>query len=87
MKLPAVILLRYPSSSRYAWSLANQFYSEAFDYAHLAYVYRRLAQVVTSQVPVIDVSNQLDMSSQLGRFYKVYFHGAAPDDLLHTQVS
>lgn len=74
-------------SSRYAWSLANQFYSEAFDYAHLAYVYRRLAQVVTSQVPVIDVSNQLDMSSQLGRFYKVYFHGAAPDDLLHTQGS
>lgn len=74
-------------SSRYAWSLANQFYSETFNYARLAYVYRRLALVVTSQVPVIDVSNQLDLSSQLGRFYKVYFHGGAPDDLLHSQGS
>jgi len=74
-------------SSRYAWSLANQFYSETFNYARLAYVYRRLALVVTSQVPIIDVSNQLDLSSQIGRFYKVYFHGSAPDDLLHSQGS
>ena len=73
-------------SSRYAWSLANQFYSETFNYARLAYVYRRLALVVTSQVPIVDVSNQLDLSSALGRFYKVYFHGGAPDDLLHSQV-
>lgn len=73
-------------SSRYAWSLANQYYSETFNYARLAYVYRRLALVVTSQVPIIDVSNQLDLSSQIGRFYKVYFHGGAPDDLLHSQV-
>lgn len=49
-------------------------------------MYRKLALVVTSQVPIIDVSNQLDLSSQLGRFYKVYFHGSAPDDLLHSQV-
>ena len=73
-------------SSRYAWSLANQYYSETFNYARLADVYRRLATVVTSQVPIIDVSNQLDLSSQIGRFYKVYFHGGAPDDLLHSQV-
>ena len=75
-------------SSRYAWSLANQFYSETFNYARLTYVYRRLALVVTSQIPIIDVTsnNQLDLSSQLGRFYKVYFHGGAPDDLLHSQV-
>lgn len=74
-------------SSRYAWSLANQFYSETFNYARLAYVYRRLALVVTSQVPIIDASNQLETSSQIGRFYKVYFHGGAPDDLLHSQGS
>ncbi len=43
--------------------------------------------MVTSQVPIIDVSNQLDLSSQIGRFYKVYFHGSAPDDLLHSQGS
>ena len=42
---------------------------------------------MTSQVPIIDVSNQLDLSSQIGRFYKVYFHGSAPDDLLHSQGS
>jgi hypothetical protein len=74
-------------SSRYALSLANQFYAETFNYARLAYVYRKLAHVVTSQVPIIDASNQLELSSQLGRFYKVYFHGGAPDDLLHSQVS
>ena len=73
-------------SSRYALSLANQFYAETFNYARLAHVYRKLAHVVTSQVPVIDASNQLELSSQLGRFYKVYFHGGAPDDLLHSQV-
>ena len=72
-------------SSRYAWSLANLFYSETFNYARLAYVYRRLALVVTSQVPIIDFSNQLDLTSSLGRFYKVYFHGGAPDDLLSSQ--
>jgi hypothetical protein len=73
-------------SSRYALSLANQFYAETFNYARLAYVYRKLAHVVTSQVPIIDASNQLELSSPLGRFYKVYFHGGAPDDLLHSQV-
>ena len=74
-------------SSRYALSLANQFYAETFNYARLSYVYRKLAHVVTSQVPIIDASNQLELSSPLGRFYKVYFHGGAPDDLLHSQVS
>lgn len=74
-------------SSRLSWSLANQYYSETFNYARLAYVYRKLALVVTSQVPMIDASNQLDLSSNIGRFYKVYFHGGAPDDLLHSQVS
>ena len=73
-------------SSRYAWSLANQFYSETFNYAQLALVYRKLALVVTSQVPIIDSSNQLELSSQIGRFYRVHFHGGAPDDLLHSQV-
>lgn len=73
-------------SSRYTLSLANQYYSETFNYVKLADVYKRLAIVVASQVPIIDVSNQLELSSQIGRFYKVYFHGGAPDDLLHSQV-
>jgi hypothetical protein len=36
-------------------------------------------------MPVVDTSNQFDMSSQIGRFYRVFFHGGAPDDLLHAQ--
>eukprot|EP00804_Cyclotella_cryptica_P022229 CCRYP_017931-RA/>CCRYP_017931-RA protein AED:0.02 eAED:0.02 QI:5792/1/1/1/0.8/0.81/11/115/2214 len=74
-------------SSRLAWNLATYFYCETFNYARLARAYERLGRVVTSKIPAIDTSNQFDMSSQIGRFYKVYFHGGAPDDLLHTQGS
>eukprot|EP00978_Attheya_sp_CCMP212_P024170 scaffold75561_cov55-Attheya_sp.AAC.3 len=72
-------------SSRYSWSLATQFYSETFNYVRLAYVYRRLALVVASQVPVVDTSNQLELSSPLGRFYRVWFHGGAPDELIGSE--
>lgn len=72
-------------SSRYAWNVATYIYSETFNYARLARAYGRLALVVTSKIPVVDTSNQFDMSSQIGRFYRVYFHGGAPDDLLHAQ--
>ena len=72
-------------SSRYAWSLATQFYSETFNYARLAYVYRRLARVVASEVPVVDTSNQVELSSALGRFYRVWFHGGAPDELMGAE--
>jgi len=69
-------------SSRFAWSLATQFYSETFNYARLAYVYRRLSLVISSQVPEVDPNNQLELSSELGRFYRVWFHGSAPDELV-----
>ena len=69
-------------SSRYAWSLSSQFYSSVYNYAKLAYVYRRLALVVESQVPVVDTSTQLELSSPLGRFYRVYYHGGAADELM-----
>ena len=72
-------------SSRFAWSLATQFYSETFNYAKLAHVYRRLALVVESQVPSVDTSNQLELSSPLGRFYRVWFHGGAPDELMGAE--
>jgi len=74
-----------PESSRFSWSLATQFYSESFNYARLAYVYRRLARVVASKVPVVDTSNQLEVSSPLGRFYRVWFHGGAPDELMGAE--
>jgi len=72
-------------SSRFAWSLATQFYSETFNYAKLAHVYRRLALVVESQVPSVDTNNQLELSSPLGRFYRVWFHGGAPDELMGAE--
>lgn len=69
-------------SSRFCWSMATQFYSEMFNYAKLAFCYRKLALVVASQVPVVDTSNQLEVSSPLGRFYRVHFHGGAADELM-----
>lgn len=74
-------------SSRFCWSLATNFYSEVFNYARLAYCYRRLASVVASQVPSIETgpkqaSNHLELSSPLGRFYRVHFHGGAADELM-----
>lgn len=69
-------------SSRFCWSMATQFYSEMFNYAKLAFCYRKLALVVASKVPVVDTSNQLEISSPLGRFYRVYFHGGAADELM-----
>jgi hypothetical protein len=41
-------------SSRYAWSLATQYYAEKFSYGKLAHVYERLSRTVVSQVPPID---------------------------------
>ena len=69
-------------SSRFCWSMATQFYSEMFNYAKLSFCYRKLAHVVASKVPVVDTSNQLEISSPLGRFYRVFFHGDAADELM-----
>ena len=69
-------------SSRFCWSLATNFYSKVFNYPKLSYCYRKLALVVASQVPIVDSSNQLEVSSPLGRFYRVYFHGSAADELM-----
>jgi hypothetical protein len=72
-------------SSRHAWNVATHIYAETFNYSRLARAYGRLALVVSTKIPVVDTSNQFDMSSQIGRFYRVFFHGGAPDDLLHAQ--
>jgi hypothetical protein len=69
-------------SSRHSWSLATKFYSEMFNYAKLAHVYKKLSLVVASQVPVVDTSNQIELFSPLGRFYRVYFHGGAANELM-----
>jgi hypothetical protein len=72
-------------SSRLAWNLATYIYAETFNYARLARAYGRLALCVSSKIPSVDTTNQYDMSSQIGRFYRVFFHGGAPDHLLHAQ--
>ncbi|ACI65622.1 predicted protein [Phaeodactylum tricornutum CCAP 1055/1] len=68
-------------SSRLAWNLATQYYAEKFNYGKLSVVYRHLAQTVVSEVPPIDTSLPQEMSATLGRFYRVWFHGGAPDEL------
>lgn len=75
-----------PESSRFAWSLATQIYAEKFNYGKLANAYKQLAAVVSSNVPVIDTnSHALELSHPLGRFYRVWFHGGAPDEINGTE--
>jgi hypothetical protein len=68
-------------SSRFAWNLAAQLYAEKFNYAKLTNAYNNLAKAVVSQVPPIDASLPQEILATLGRFYRVWFHGGAPDDL------
>ena len=72
-------------SSRFCWGLATQFYSDMFNYMKLANCYENLAHVVASQVPIIDTSNQLELSSPLGRFYRVHFHGGAANEFVSKE--
>lgn len=68
-------------SSRFAWNLATQLYAEKFNYAKLSNAYSNLAKTVVSLAPPIDTSLPHETLATLGRFYRVWFHGGAPDDL------
>lgn len=68
-------------SSRYAWTLATDYYAEKFNFTKLAIAYGNLARTVVTQVPPIDTSLPQEFSAVFGRFYRVWFHGGAPDDL------
>jgi Dock homology region 2 len=68
-------------SSRFAWNRAAQLYAEKFNYSKLSVVYGNLARTVVSEVPSIDTSLPQEVLTTLGRFYRVWFHGGAPDDL------
>jgi len=68
-------------SSRFAWDLATAYYSEKYNFGKLAIVYGNLARTVVTQVPTIDTSVPQEVSANLGRFYRVWFHGGAPDEL------
>jgi hypothetical protein len=50
-------------------------------------VYERLARTVVSNVPPIDASLQQEacVAVPLGRFYRVWFHGGAPDELIGAE--
>lgn len=68
-------------SSRFSWNRATQYYAEKFNYAKLSIVYGNLSRAVVSQVPSIDTNLPQEVLTTLGRFYRVWFHGGAPDDL------
>lgn len=68
-------------SSRFAWRLATEYYSQRFNYSKLAIAYGNLSRTVVSKVPQIDASLPQEVSAILGRFYRVWFHGGAPDEL------
>jgi hypothetical protein len=75
------------ASSRYVWSLATRAYAEKFHYGKLAHVYERLARTVVTQIPPIDSSllQAVCVAVPLGRFYRVWFHGGAPDELIGAE--
>jgi hypothetical protein len=68
-------------SSRFAWNLATQYYAEKFNYTKLAIAYTNLATTVVTKVPSLDTTLPQEVSATLGRFYRVWFHGGAPDEL------
>jgi hypothetical protein len=75
------------ASSRYMWGLAAQYYAQKFMYGKLIHVYERLARTVVSQVPDIDntLEQAVNVGIPLGRFYRVWFHGGAPDELIGAE--
>lgn len=75
------------ASSQYVWSLASRYYAEKFSYGKLAQVYERLARTVVSQVPPIDSSlyQEVCVTEPVGRLYRVWFHGGAPDELMGVE--
>ena len=82
-ELAAELFLRagIVENSRLSWNLAAQYYSEKFNYPKLALTYGNLSRAIISQVPRIDSSLPQEVSDNLGRFYRVWFHGGAPDEL------
>ncbi len=68
-------------NSRLAWNLAAQYYAERFNYNRLQSIYGNLSRAVVTQVPTIDPDVPQEVTSTLGRFYRVWFHGGAPDEL------
>ena len=75
------------ASSRYMWGLAAQYYAQKFMYGKLTHVYERLSRTVVSQVPHIDntLEQAVNVGIPLGRFYRVWFHGGAPDELIGAE--
>jgi hypothetical protein len=67
-------------------SLSFRHYSEKFSYGKLKHVYERLANTVVSRVPPLDSNQQeVAVTVPLGRFYRVWFHGGAPDELIGAE--
>jgi hypothetical protein len=73
-------------NSRIALGLVTSYYAISYNFPKLYHTYKRLAGVVYSQVPVVDMNDHsLDFSHNIGRFYRVWFHGGAPDELIGAE--
>jgi Dock homology region 2 len=68
-------------SSRYAWGRAAEYHTEKFNFGKLAMVYEQLSGAIVSKVSPIDTSLPQEVSTTFGRFYRVWLHGEAPDEL------
>ncbi|KAG7374623.1 Dock homology region 2 domain containing protein [Nitzschia inconspicua] len=74
-------------SSRYMWSLAAQYFADKYMYGKLAQIYERLARTIVVQIPTIDstLQQEVNIGIPIGRFYRVWFHGGAPDELIGAE--
>eukprot|EP00934_Nitzschia_sp_Nitz4_P007743 Nitzschia sp. Nitz4//scaffold22_size323478//75040//86490//NITZ4_000513-RA/size323478-snap-gene-0.540-mRNA-1//-1//CDS//3329542953//7733//frame0 len=74
------------ASSCFTRSLAVRHYATMFNYGKLGNAYKQLARSVVTQVPPLDTSIQeVCVTVPLGRFYRVWFHGGAPDELIGAE--
>lgn len=68
-------------SSRCAWGLAAEYHTEKFNFEKLSMVYEQLSGAIVSKVSPVDTSLPHEVSTTFGRFYRVWLHGEAPDEL------
>jgi hypothetical protein len=73
-------------NSRLMMNHATYHSTKIHDYEKLAYLYTKQAFTVCSESPSIDPSLLFELSSEYGRFYRVWFHGnSLPDDLMGAE--
>ena len=73
-------------NSRLMMNHATLYYTSIHDYEKLSYLYTKQAYTVSLECPTIDPNLLFEVSSEYGRFYRVWFHGnSLPDDLMGSE--